>query len=936
MSHTTYFPDTNHKTADTEQAKQAVAGVGPARSGEGVPGAPWGSDAAADASFQRMAAGIPGGVTPREFRAGMDAGHHRLGNRAFLRWVGELRGSGQSAQSLADEVAAGPIPSAVSRVAAAGPLQLMPKKKKKAGQSASTVTPEAGGTAMSGADVETMPESEAVVTLPQSEPEPGVAAAPGQKKKKKKPRVQVALNTLREEGVEAFKSYIDAEIREAELLRTLAERIGRAQNLGDNKESARRVVEDRLRVLDPESVPVIAQAVGPGAELGRAVPDIAPVKAELSPREYELFTCCASGNVRRLKQLLRYRKIDINMGSEYGTPLCSASFNGHAGLVRELLSMPGIDVNLAHQTGMTPLYRAAQNGHVEVVKLLLAARGINVNLVEMEGVTPLYIAAQNGRVEVVKLLLAAPGININLAEVEAATPLYIAAQNGHVEVVRLLLAAPGINVNLAEMEGATPLCIAAQVGQEEEVKLLLDAPTVRIDARKADGATALFNAAQDNFPRIVELLIKRGADVNLALDTGTTPLVFAAHSGHIEVVRVLLRAPAIEVNHMTKSAITALAMACAKGHQDVVTLLLEKGADPNIAHDNGIAPLHTACLRGRTDIVKILLDAGADMDGETAIIPADGVADSYTPHRIAELMGHREIMTLLEQHRQARAVQVETLSPEDEPGRSSPSTALPEPVSLPATTPATQAEHTHSTPSVAAESQATGGMEPADRALPSAAPELPAQTVPGSGPAPVEPRTPLALGKQELVQEILRKLEQDNLGPLQGIRLLVEVRASASIDGLCGIYNRLADIERRSERVRRRGGRRRELVVGVEALPAAVSAPRYALGEKADLDADAVEDEIKDHLEQTYHRFISQAVNDMEFGRGKRTTRYAGLWHASAGIAGVGSCSVFYYVHEETQVIRIVGIGHHIDQTIYRLNYATEELGRSGQTLRIA
>ena len=722
--------------------------------------------------------------------------------------------------------------------------------------------------------------------------------------------------------MEAFKSYIDAEIREAELLRTLAERIGRAQNLGDNKESARRVVEDRLRVLDPESVPVIAQAAGPGAELGRAVPDIAPVKAELSPREYELFTCCASGNVRRLKQLLRYRKIDINMGSEYGTLLCSASFNGHAGLVRELLSMPGIDVNLAHQTGMTPLYRAAQNGHVEVVKLLLAARGINVNLAEMEGVTPLYIAAQNSI--------------FNLVEMDGVTPLDIAAQNGHVEVVRLLLAAPGINVNLAEMEGATPLCIAAQVGQEEEVKLLLDAPTVRIDARKADGATALFNAAQDNFPRIVELLIKRGADVNLALDTGTTPLVFAAHSGHIEVVRVLLRAPAIEVNHMTKSAITALAMACAKGHQDVVTLLLEKGADPNIAHDNGIAPLHTACLRGRTDIVKILLDAGADMDGETAIITADGVADSYTPYRIAELMGRREIMTLLEQHRQARAVQVDTLSPEDEPGRSSPSTALPEPVSLPATTPATQAEHTHSTPSVAAESQATGGMEPADRAPPSAAPELPAQTVPGSGPAPVEPRTPLALGKQELVQEILRKLEQDNLGPLQGIRLLVEVRASASIDGLCGIYNRLAGIERRSERVRRRGGRRRELVVGVEALPAAVSAPRYALGEKADLDADALEDEIKDHLEQTYHRFISQAVNDMEFGRGKRTTRYAGLWHASAGIAGVGSCSVFYYVHEETQVIRIVGIGHHIDQTTYRLNYATEELGRSGQTLRIA
>ena len=418
MSHTTYIPDTNHITADLEQAGQAVVGVDAARSGEGVPDAPCGSDAAADASFQRMAAGILGGVTPREFRAGIDAGHHRLGNRAFLRWVGELRGSGQSAQSLADEVAAGPMPPAVSRVAAPGPLQLMPKKKKKVGQSASAATSEAGGTAMSGADMETMPESEApapgaAVTLPQSEPEPGVAAAPGQKKKKKKSRVQVALNTLRAEGVEAFKSYIDTEIREAELLHTLAERIGRAQNLGDNKESVRRVVEARLRVLDPESVPVIAQAAGPGPELGRTGPDIAPVKTVLNPREHELFGCCVSGNVSRLKKLLRYGKIDINTGSEYGTLLSFASFNGQAGLVRELLSMPGIDVNLAHQNGMTPLYFAAQAGHAEVVKLLLDARGINVNLSALTGETPLYVAAQEGRVEVVRLLLAAPGININ-------------------------------------------------------------------------------------------------------------------------------------------------------------------------------------------------------------------------------------------------------------------------------------------------------------------------------------------------------------------------------------------------------------------------------------------------------------------------------------------------------------------------------------------
>ena len=885
MSYISYYGDIHSTTAESARAEQVAAGVEYVRSGAGV-GMPGGADVvmtdSADAALQRVAAGMLGGVGPREFQAGIEAGHHELGNRAFLRWVGEWQEEGgrQMACSLSDEVAEAGVPVASSRLSAPAPLQLMPKKKKKTGGS---VVDEAAE-----ATREDLPESVAQVQaeceIPLSPVQPEEPTGPGQKKKKK-PRVKVALNTLRGEGVEAFKAYIEAEIGETGPLRTLVERIIRAEDLGGIKNTALKAVEARLRVLDPESVPVIAQAAGPGPEPGRAGPDIAPVKAELSPREDELFACCASGNVRKFKRLFRDGKIDINMGSEYGTLLCNASFNGHAGLVRELLSMPGIDVNLAHQNGMTPLYYAAQAGYAGVVKLLLYARGINVNISAHTGATPLFLAVQNGYVEVVRLLLAAPGINVNLAKMGRATPLYVAAQEGHEEVVKLLLAARGIKVNLAEIEGTTPLCVAAQEGQEAVVELLLDVPTVRIDARKADGATALFSAAQDNFPRIVELLINRGADVNLALDTGTTPLVFAAHSGHIEVVRVLLRAPAIEVNHTTKSAMTALAMACAKGRRDVVTLLLEKGADPNITFDSGIAPLHLACLRGHIDIVEILLDAGADMDGETAMITADEVIDSYAPYGIAELMGHREIMTLLEQHRQARtvqAVQVETLSPclrpaepapllttagagsakaggqapEDEPGWPSPSTALPEPASLPATTPVTQAEHARLTPSVAAESRATGGLEPADRALPSASPE---PIVSGNRPAPAEPRTPLALGKQELVQEILRKLEQDNLEPLEGIRLLVEVRASASIDGLCGIYNRLAGIERRSERARRRGGRHRELAVGVEARPAAGGAPRYVLGEKADLDADTVEDEIKGHLGQAYHRFVGQA-----------------------------------------------------------------------------
>ena len=143
-------------------------------------------------------------------------------------------------------------------------------------------------------------------------------------------------------------------------------------------------------------------------------------------------------------------------------------------------------------------------------------------------------------------------------------------------------------------------------------------------------------------------------------------------------------------------------------------------------------PLHLACLREHTAIVKILLNAGADMDEVIAVETADADTESYTPYGIAELMGHREIMTLLEQHRQARAVEVEALSPEDEPGRSSPSTAPPEPASLPAAAQAVQTEQIPLISPAAAESRATGSMEPADRAPPSVLSE---STVPGSRPA---------------------------------------------------------------------------------------------------------------------------------------------------------------------------------------------------------
>ena len=917
MSNMSYYANTNFPIADAETAGRVAGRVESARSGAGAPGSRGniGAPAAdsAEAVLQRVVSGLQGGAGLRAFRAGIEAGHRVLGNRIFLRWMVGLQAVGREREThiFPAQGLQGPEWS----VEQAAPLQLMPKKRKKQGAAAHEagleVKAEAGVGAGPGTEVEAETEvvggvssvsggqSRAEAPLPQEQPEK--SAGPVHKRKKKKSRVQVALKTLRGEGVEAFRDYIEAEISEVELLRTLVERIMRAEDLGGIRDAALRVTRERAGVLGRGAGPVTQQPVATGCGQVTEKAVAAPVKSDLNQQEITLYECCDKGDVRTLRRLLRHENIDINTGSIWGTPLCFAAYHGQVVIVRELLSEPGIGINLAFENGSTPLYLAAQQGHVEVVKLLLAASGIKVNLATEVGATPLCVAAEEGRVEVVKLLLAAPGININTATSDDRT---------------------------------TPLGIAAYSGYEDVVGVLLDAPNIDIDVRKHSGATPLYLATQENFPRIVEQLVKRGADVNLAMNDGSTPLCAAADRGHVEIVRTLLRAPAIEINLALKEGATALTFASQEGHKEIIRLLLRKGADPNLAHNSGMIPLHFACLHGHTAVVEMLLHAGPDTD----IKAVEGMAKAryYTAYRIAELAGHREVMSVLAAHRRRREeeqARFERLPLGDEPGSTPPPMAQPEAVSLPVAVAGTQAEQTCPTSPEETESQITREMEAPHQATVSATSAPPSHGRSGAAVSETEAvSSPLEQAQDALRQEVLGKLRGDNLEPLQGIRLLEDVNASTDMDGLCTLYNRLARIERQKERARRRG--RRQEMLSVAAGSAA--APVFSLGERTGLDAEAVEDEIKRHLAQRYHRFVGQTVNDMEFGRGKRTTGYRELWHASAGVAGVGSCSVFYYLDGSGEQIRVVGTGHHLGRTAYRLDYAAEGSGLGGRMLHIA
>jgi ankyrin repeat protein len=219
-------------------------------------------------------------------------------------------------------------------------------------------------------------------------------------------------------------------------------------------------------------------------------------------------------NTDLVRELLTIPHINVNKADENGcTPLCRAIWQECSGIISEmLLSIPRIDVNKADINGSTPLYWAVYNGEKDIAKMLLSIPRIDVNKANFHGKTPLYWAASKGYSDIVERLLAMHDIDVNKADKDGLSPLYWAAFNGFSDIVEMLLSMPHIDVNKANKYGETPLYWAASKGFSDIVEILLAKP--RIDVNKANfhGKTPLYWAAINGFSDIiVKILIEKGA-----------------------------------------------------------------------------------------------------------------------------------------------------------------------------------------------------------------------------------------------------------------------------------------------------------------------------------------------------------------------------------------------------------------------------------------
>jgi len=377
------------------------------------------------------------------------------------------------------------------------------------------------------------------------------------------------------------------------------------------------------------------------------------------------------------------------------SPVADAAMRGEADRVRTLLR-DGADVNAAQGDGMTALHWTALNGDLETTNVLLVAGATVEALTRVGRYTPLHLASSRGHASVVSRLLDA-GSKPNATTETGVQPLHLAAQAGDAATVTALLG-HGANVNARdETHGRTPLVFAASQNRLEAVRILLAKGadprlmTKVIDYRERAAADNEARIARD---RIVTATTGKATNSNINLNDppppgqggaaspagrggggvggqaidpndpppgggrrgggvpggprspsdieqigtqgGFTALHYAAREGYQDVAKALLDC-GLDVNAPTAGdGSTPMLIAIINGQYDLALTFLARGASPNLASDDGVAPLFatlnnewalrtwypqpTAAAQQRAShlqLLEALLKAGADPNART-------------------------------------------------------------------------------------------------------------------------------------------------------------------------------------------------------------------------------------------------------------------------------------------------------------------------------
>ncbi len=288
----------------------------------------------------------------------------------------------------------------------------------------------------------------------------------------------------------------------------------------------------------------------------------------------------ATKNDADLAQMLLYAGANVKATTRIGayTPLILAAREGYA-VVMEPLLAAGADANTKTANGTTALMLAAQSGNTDAVTLLLD-RGADINAREpVRGLTAIMFAAASDRSPVVTLL-ARRGADLELT---SSVIDLNAAGRGNPAFAGVLFGNPAPPPAAANGRGSTASGRAGGSAEGRGGPEVPAVPAAQQQGRFNPGAQG--KAGVDRQYQLNELIYAQG---------GLAPIHLAARQGFAATVDALLDAGA-DINQVTAGdKTTPLLIATINGHFDLAKALLDRGANPNLAAENGATPLFGA------------------------------------------------------------------------------------------------------------------------------------------------------------------------------------------------------------------------------------------------------------------------------------------------------------------------------------------------------
>ena len=357
----------------------------------------------------------------------------------------------------------------------------------------------------------------------------------------------------------------------------------------------------------------VAATAAAGATLGATAPSDAAVA-----------DAAMKSDAATVKTLLK-GGADVNAAQADGmTALHWAALNGDQATMDVLLTAGATPEALTRVGGYTPLHLASQRGHGAAVAKLLDA-GARPLPFTGTGVQALHLAAQAGSVEAVKALLD-HGADINAQDKTHGRSAVVFAVSKDRREVLSLLVARGAKLGVT----TTVIDYPKRAADDRKARELRDKVVSAQTGRRVDSSfdpdppppgTAPSNVASPRGGGVPTdpgqtAAVSRAANVGgggpgdpnegrrggggtrppsdidqIGRQGGFTALHYAARDGYAAAALALVDG-GLDINVRSDGdKSTPITVALINGQYDLALALLKRGADPNLANDDGVTPL---------------------------------------------------------------------------------------------------------------------------------------------------------------------------------------------------------------------------------------------------------------------------------------------------------------------------------------------------------